>query len=346
MTGSRMKRATPATKSIAHGRLHWDRRRRSRRLVRRQGSQGGRRVQHVPARRGPQVRQRVDDDRRQARRKSGSPDDAAKSIIAHRNGPDGDSRHRGRRHLRRPRRARSRSTSSATSRSASSSYAIVPRCENDLDNRPFIDDQTFTGPSGGWARDNAEVESVLGVQGITGQQLRALLLTTNGSGRTLYERLRRNRSDGGVHVRLRARRDAVGQRRPGRARADAAGRADDRVRALRAQRRGRARAVARHRPDGRHLLRHARVLAARQRDRAARPRALGQRDHGAPAADRREVRHRDRRRGQQGQHQGRHPHRQRHDAPADARQRRPPRQDALERRRRRRRSRSAASTSS
>lgn len=71
-------------------------------------------------------------------------------------------------------------------------YAVVPRCEVDLANRPFIDDQTFTGQSGGWARDNAEVEVVLGVQGITGQQLRALLLTTDSRGRTLYSRMRRN----------------------------------------------------------------------------------------------------------------------------------------------------------
>jgi hypothetical protein len=71
-------------------------------------------------------------------------------------------------------------------------YQIVPRCENDLNDRPFIDNQTFTGQSGGWARDNDEVEVVLGVQGITGQKLRALLLQTNNSGRTLYERLRKS----------------------------------------------------------------------------------------------------------------------------------------------------------
>jgi len=71
-------------------------------------------------------------------------------------------------------------------------YAVLPRCENDLDTRPFIDDQTFTGPSSGWARDNAEVEVVLGVQGITGQKLRELLLTKSSSGRTLYERIRKS----------------------------------------------------------------------------------------------------------------------------------------------------------
>ncbi len=72
-------------------------------------------------------------------------------------------------------------------------FAVQPRCEVDLTTRPFMDDQTFAGQGGGFARDNAEVESVLGVQGITGQRLRALLLQTNSEGRTLYDRLRRNR---------------------------------------------------------------------------------------------------------------------------------------------------------
>jgi hypothetical protein len=72
-------------------------------------------------------------------------------------------------------------------------YAILPRCENDLTTRPFIDSTTFTGPDGGWARDNAEVEVVLGVKGMTGQRLRDLLLQTDGSGRTLYRTIRKAR---------------------------------------------------------------------------------------------------------------------------------------------------------
>jgi hypothetical protein len=72
-------------------------------------------------------------------------------------------------------------------------YAVVPRCENDLETRPFIDDKTFTGGGGGWARDNAEVEVVLGVKGLTGRRLRELLLSTDDEGRTIYSRLRRNR---------------------------------------------------------------------------------------------------------------------------------------------------------
>lgn len=72
-------------------------------------------------------------------------------------------------------------------------YAISPRCENDLTTRPFIDSTTFGTQSGGWARDNEEVEVVLGVKGLSGQRLRSLLLQQNNDGRTLYERLRKNR---------------------------------------------------------------------------------------------------------------------------------------------------------
>jgi hypothetical protein len=124
---------------------------------------------------------------------AGLADNAAKAIVAHRNGADGDA-----------------GTADddmfddldeldavdfvgnlALGRLVE---AILPRCEIDLATRPFMDAQTFAGQQpGGWARDNQEIEVVLGVQGITGQRLRALLLTTDGNGRTLYERLRKNR---------------------------------------------------------------------------------------------------------------------------------------------------------
>jgi hypothetical protein len=71
-------------------------------------------------------------------------------------------------------------------------FGVATRCEDDLASRPFIDDKTFTGDSDGFARDNAEVEVVLGVQGITGQRLRELLLQKSSSGRTLYERMRKS----------------------------------------------------------------------------------------------------------------------------------------------------------
>lgn len=126
-------------------------------------------------------------------REMGVADNAAKAIVAHRNGPDGDA-----------------GTADddvfddldeldavdfvgnlALGRLVE---AILPRCEVDLATRPFMDAQTFAGTQpGGWARDNEEVEVVLGVQGITGQRLRALLLAQDNNGRTLYERLRKSR---------------------------------------------------------------------------------------------------------------------------------------------------------
>jgi hypothetical protein len=70
-------------------------------------------------------------------------------------------------------------------------YAVEPRCEADLASRPFIDNTTFTGPGTQWARDNQEVEVVLGVSGMTGQKLRAMLLAKSSSGKTLYDRMRK-----------------------------------------------------------------------------------------------------------------------------------------------------------
>jgi len=122
----------------------------------------------------------------------GLSDEAARAIVAHRHGPDGD-----------PGTADDDIYDDLDELDGVDFvgalalgklvYGVLERCEVDLATRPFIDDQTFTGPSGGWARDNAEVESVLGVQGITGQQLRALLLAADNQGRTLYSRLRRNK---------------------------------------------------------------------------------------------------------------------------------------------------------
>ncbi|MDQ3364163.1 MAG: hypothetical protein M3680_01865 [Myxococcota bacterium] len=124
---------------------------------------------------------------------AGVAENAARGILAHRNGPDGD-----------PGTADDdvfddleeldRVDFVGVLALGRLVEAILGRCEIDLATRPFIDAQTFAGSQpGGWARDNQEVESVLGVQGITGQRLRALLLTRDGNGRTLYERLRRSR---------------------------------------------------------------------------------------------------------------------------------------------------------
>ncbi|MBS1119032.1 MAG: hypothetical protein H6Q90_1260 [Deltaproteobacteria bacterium] len=122
----------------------------------------------------------------------GLSDDAAKAIVAHRNGPDGD-----------PGTADDEVFDDLDELDnvdfvgalalGKLVFAILPRCENDLATRPFMDDQTFTGPGGGFARNNQEVESVLGVQGISGKRLRTLLLQKNSEGRTLYDRLRRSK---------------------------------------------------------------------------------------------------------------------------------------------------------
>lgn len=72
-------------------------------------------------------------------------------------------------------------------------YAVAPRCEVDLASRPFIDDSTYAGlGTGGWARDDQEVESVLGVGGLSGKRLRQLMLQQDDRGRTLYDRVRKS----------------------------------------------------------------------------------------------------------------------------------------------------------
>jgi hypothetical protein len=122
----------------------------------------------------------------------GLSDDAAREIVAHRDGPDGD-----------PGTADDDLYDDLDELDqvdfvgalalGKLVFAILPRCENDLTTRPFIDDQTFAGQTGGFARDNEEVEVVLGVQGTTGQRLRSILLEQNDEGRTLFDRIRRNR---------------------------------------------------------------------------------------------------------------------------------------------------------
>ncbi len=122
----------------------------------------------------------------------GLSEDAARAIVAHRNGPDGDA-----------------GTADddiyddlneldavefvGNLALGKLVFGVLPRCENDLNDRPFMDDKTFDGQTGGFARDNEEVEVVLGVQGTTGQRLRSILLEKNAEGRTLYDRIRRNR---------------------------------------------------------------------------------------------------------------------------------------------------------
>jgi hypothetical protein len=121
----------------------------------------------------------------------GLSDDAAKAIVAHRNGPDGDAG-TGDDDIYDDLNELDGVDFVGNLALGKLINAILPRCENDLNDRPFIDDKTFTGTTG-FARDGDETEVVLGVSGMTGQRLRALLLEKNSEGRTLYERIRRNR---------------------------------------------------------------------------------------------------------------------------------------------------------
>lgn len=123
---------------------------------------------------------------------AGLSDDAAKAIVAHRNGPDGDAG-TGDDDIYDDLNELDDVDFVGNLALGKMVMAIVPRCENDLADRPFIDDQTFMGQGFSFARDNEEVEVVLGVQGTTGQKLRSLLLEKNGDGRTLYDRIRKNR---------------------------------------------------------------------------------------------------------------------------------------------------------
>jgi hypothetical protein len=121
----------------------------------------------------------------------GLSDAAAEHIVAHRNGPDGDAG------------TADDDIFDNLNELDAVDYVgnlalgkmvetILDRCEMDLDTRPFIDSTTFAGGgAGGYPRDNEEVEVVLGVKGLSGQKLRALLLQKDGEGRTLYDRVRK-----------------------------------------------------------------------------------------------------------------------------------------------------------
>lgn len=70
---------------------------------------------------------------------------------------------------------------------------VSDRCEDDL-LRPFMDANTFTGSTGGgWKRDNVELEATFTVSDITPQKLHAFLMTPDDDGRTGFETLRKHR---------------------------------------------------------------------------------------------------------------------------------------------------------
>lgn len=72
--------------------------------------------------------------------------------------------------------------------------AVAARCEDDLDSRPYMDATTFAGSTGGgWSRDNTELEATFAIDGITGQQLRDILVSTDSRDRTIFSRLRRGK---------------------------------------------------------------------------------------------------------------------------------------------------------
>lgn len=72
--------------------------------------------------------------------------------------------------------------------------SVADRCTLDLSTRPFIDDTTFASTTGGgWTRENVEHEAVMTVTGITGASLHAILTKRDARGRTVFERMRRNR---------------------------------------------------------------------------------------------------------------------------------------------------------
>lgn len=76
--------------------------------------------------------------------------------------------------------------------------AIVERCHESLNNRPFIDRNTFASSSGGWGRDNTELEGAMTVDGITGPRLNEILKSTDSRDRTIFSRVRRNRDFEGL----------------------------------------------------------------------------------------------------------------------------------------------------
>ncbi|RLB48436.1 MAG: hypothetical protein DRJ42_23210, partial [Deltaproteobacteria bacterium] len=72
--------------------------------------------------------------------------------------------------------------------------AVAETCDLPvLADRPFIDEDTFAGTSGGgWGRDNVELEATYTATGVTGARLREILVSTDDRGRTTFSRIRKN----------------------------------------------------------------------------------------------------------------------------------------------------------
>ena len=71
---------------------------------------------------------------------------------------------------------------------------VKSRCVYDLATRPYIDETTFQGTTGGgWTRNEVEIEATYTVTGITGRKLREILVARDSRDRTIYSRLRKNK---------------------------------------------------------------------------------------------------------------------------------------------------------
>lgn len=71
---------------------------------------------------------------------------------------------------------------------------VGDRCVYDLATRPYIDETTFSGTTGGgWTRNEVEIEATYAVSGITGRKLREILTKRDSRDRTIYSRLRKNK---------------------------------------------------------------------------------------------------------------------------------------------------------
>jgi hypothetical protein len=72
--------------------------------------------------------------------------------------------------------------------------AVLKRCAVDLETRPFINEQTFEGfTGGGFNRDAVELEAAMTITGITGQQLHEILTGTDSRDRTIFSRIAKAR---------------------------------------------------------------------------------------------------------------------------------------------------------
>lgn len=72
---------------------------------------------------------------------------------------------------------------------------VKDRCVIDLTKRPFIDQNTFAGSTGGgWTRDSVELEAAYTLTGIEGRKLHEILESKDSRDRTVFSRMRKVRA--------------------------------------------------------------------------------------------------------------------------------------------------------